>query len=83
MGKLYLLLDSRAGILAVNSETDNMNDVDEDWKNIFYWQIKAKKKFVIMLITKNMEPIVLLLTIPDMYIGNGIKIINGNVNNYL
>jgi len=42
--KLYLLLDSRAGILAANSAKDNMNDVDNNWKRYVLLASESKKE---------------------------------------
>ena len=41
---LYLLLDSRAGTLCVDSEVTNINLVDEDWERYILLASKSKKE---------------------------------------
>ena len=41
---LYLLIDSRGGLLCAENETNDLNKVDEDWERFILLASKSKKE---------------------------------------
>jgi hypothetical protein len=42
--KLYFLIDSRAGLLAADTEVGNLNHIDKDWGRYVLLASKSKKE---------------------------------------